>query len=152
MQENTTPLNLTFADARMGKPQKVTAIFDRYRDGNGIAIQLVCADGEDQGIPWLTATVNLAATLRVRDRSQLITDDIDRLMAESSRDDVVSIHEENAGIAHLLAENGIIKRDKVANLGTGFVQIGFYELTADAYAEATRQLNSHPVPRQASGG
>lgn len=117
-------LNLTFTDSRIpGCAQRVSVEFDRYRDGDGIVIELVCAAGsEDAGQPWTTASVNLPGCVIPADCV------------------AIKDYSENDGIPSLLMANGLIHGAPVQLISSGHADIPVYRLTPAALEAANAAL------------
>jgi len=82
---------------------------DHYTDGNRLAVELICADGEDKGMPYCRLTVNIPQAI-------LLPGEI-----------IVKTWEENEESAIAAKASGLF-RDTGKRVSTGYVKAEVWEI------------------------
>ena len=105
-------MQIAFTDTRLGMPKPVKMQFAHYVEGGAPAIELICADEDDFGEHWLTATVNVPGIPQ-------------GCVA-------VKNYSEGEGLPELLRSAGVIEGEPLKHIASGYVSIPVFRLTTGA--------------------
>jgi len=105
-------VQIAITDTRLGVSKPVKMQFAHYVDGGAPAIELICADEDDIGEHWLTATVNVPGIPQ-------------GCVA-------VKNYSEGEGLPELLRSAGVIEGEPLKHIASGYVSIPVFRLTTGA--------------------